>query len=168
MEILSKLGLNGKILLAQLLNFFLLLYVLKRFLYSPLLKIMKERDEKIREGIENSIKSQLEMEKTEEKIKKRISQANTKADVILAQAHKEGKEQKEELVRKAKEEINKWKEEAKNAIMSEKKKIVEEIRQEISPLIVEVSQKFIKAKASKEEKEEWIKEINSAIKDMKK
>ena len=38
MEILDKLGINGKILLAQVVNFFLLMYILKRYLYQPLLQ----------------------------------------------------------------------------------------------------------------------------------
>jgi len=46
MEFLGKLGIDGKILIAQLINFGLLLWFLKRFLYKPLIERI-EKDEKI-------------------------------------------------------------------------------------------------------------------------
>ena len=54
MELLSNLGINGKLLLAQIVNFFILLYILKRFAYKPILKVLDDRKEKIEKGLRDA------------------------------------------------------------------------------------------------------------------
>jgi len=61
METLSSLGIDLKILLAQLVNFGILIFLLSKFLYKPVLKMLDQRKKKIAE----SIKKAEEIEKKE-------------------------------------------------------------------------------------------------------
>ena len=50
-ELFEQLGINWKLFLSQLVNFFILLFVLRAFVYKPFLAIIKERSKKIKEGL---------------------------------------------------------------------------------------------------------------------
>src|SRR3989338_6525968 len=54
MELLTKLGIDYRLLIAQLINFVILLAVLYRFLYKPVLKLLHERSTKIEDGLKNA------------------------------------------------------------------------------------------------------------------
>lgn len=159
MEILGKLGINGKILLAQIVNFFLLLYVLKRFLYKPLLDILKKREEKIKETLQNADKAEKNLAKAEEKVKEQLEKANQEADRILEVAHTEGEEHKNDMLRETKDEIIKWKEEAKNQLRQEKNRLSAEVRKETVDLAIGITQKILKEKITATDRKKWIKEI---------
>ena len=53
-ELLFQLGINWKLFLSQVVNFFILLLVLTFFVYKPLIRIIKERSKKIKEGLEKA------------------------------------------------------------------------------------------------------------------
>jgi len=163
MEILGKLGINGKIFLAQIVNFFLLMYVLRRFLYQPLLDIMKKREERIKEGLKNAVKAEKRIAEAEENAKKQLEESSREADRIMEKAHIEGEEHKEDIVREAKEEIMRWKEEAKNYLRKEKERIVTEVRKETGEIVIEVAKKVIKEKITAEDKKNLIKEIEEKM-----
>src|SRR3989339_692771 len=57
-ELLFQLGINWKLFLSQVVNFFILLLVLTFFVYKPLIRIIKERSKKIKEGLEKAEKKQ--------------------------------------------------------------------------------------------------------------
>ncbi len=163
MEIFNKLGIDFKILIAQLVNFFLLLYILQRFLYKPLFALMKKREEKIKLGLENTVKIQEKMEKVEKDIQEKMIKTNQQINAMLTKAKKESDERKGDLLEKAKREIETQKKETRDYIEAEKKKIGEEVLREVSPLIVEIAAKFLTQKVDNQDKQLWIKEINSAI-----
>ena len=57
---MDELGLNVPVLVAQLVNFFLLLVILRLFLYRPILDMLDRRSQRIREGVEAADKSQVQ------------------------------------------------------------------------------------------------------------
>ena len=77
-ELLTVFGVNWKLLLAQGINFALLLAILSYFLYKPVLKMIDERREKIAEGV-----------KTAEKAANSLAEAQTKGDGIVGDASRE-------------------------------------------------------------------------------
>ena len=56
-ELLFQLGINWKLFLSQAVNFFILLGVLTFFVYKPLIKVIKERNQKISEGLKKMVVS---------------------------------------------------------------------------------------------------------------
>lgn len=163
MEILGKLGINGKILLAQAVNFFLLMYVLKRFLYKPLLDIMKKREARIKEGLANAEKVQAKLASLEEQTQKTIASANQKANKILETAHREGESHKAYLTREAVNEIARLRDEAKTELKLEKEKLSREVRAEAAELIINATRKLIKAKITTQDKKMLISETKEKL-----
>lgn len=163
MEILGKLGIEGKIFLAQIVNFFLLLYILKRFLYQPLLKIMKEREKKIKEGLVNADKAEKRIQEIEESAKSELEKAAREADKILEKAHVEAEEHRADLLRETQEEILRMKEETKESLRKEKERIVAEVRKETGDLAVQIARKIIKEKITAEDKHRLVAEVEDAM-----
>ena len=87
-ELLHQLGINGKLLLSQGVNFGIVLAVLTFFVYKPLVKILNERREKIEFGLRGA-----------EEAKKRLAEI----DVLKAEKIQEGETQAFEIVKGAEE-----------------------------------------------------------------
>ena len=116
MEILHTFGLNPFLLAAQVVNFLVLLYLMKRFLYPPLFKVFKKREELIKESIQKAEESQKALDKAQEKEKAIVKEARTtaeqivkdareQADTIIKQAEVKTKEQTDKMLKDAKSQI---------------------------------------------------------------
>src|SRR3990167_6951375 len=77
-ELLQHFGIEWKLLLAQLVNFGVLFFVLRKFAYGPLLGMLRERREKIAEGMRAAEESQ-----------QKLAEANREKDALLGEARKE-------------------------------------------------------------------------------
>ena len=74
-ELFSKLGIDWRLLVAQLANFLILLFVLRRFAYKPLLKLLEERKQRIADGLANAQKAKSNLEEAEKERQEIISTA---------------------------------------------------------------------------------------------
>ena len=163
MEIFAKLGINGPIFLAQVVNFFLLLYILKRLLYRPILKILKERELKIKKGLLEAEKAEIKLREVRESVEEKIKEANKEADKILAKAYKEGEKERIAMIAETKEDINRMKEDTVKELRKEKEDILLQVRAETGKLVIEIARKIIPSKISEKEESEWLSEIEKEI-----
>ncbi len=83
MEIIGKFGINPILLASQVVNFLIILYILKRFLYKPILQVLKNRKETIRAGLKQAEEARLLLQQTTEKEKKILKEAQLQARKIL-------------------------------------------------------------------------------------
>lgn len=120
---MQKLGIDLVQLAAQLINIVILIFVLKKFLYRPVLKILDQRRESIERGL--SLEKQLEekLKQVEEKEQERSRQARLEVNKQLKTAEKEAKTVANELIsqaRKSAEKIRKQtREEAKQELAAQ-------------------------------------------------
>ncbi len=98
MNFLSDFGVNPILLAAQVVNFLILLFILKKFLYGPILKVLATRKQKIEESLKNA-----------EEIEKRLLETEEEKDRVLAKAASDV----QKLIDEAKKEIEVMKEEGK-------------------------------------------------------
>ena len=82
----SQLGINGKLLLAQGINFLIVLVVLRTFIYVPLLSTMKARREKIEKGLEDADEAKNKLAESELVKAEKISEGEKKAAGIVEEA----------------------------------------------------------------------------------
>ena len=99
MDILKTFGLNWQLLLAQIVNFLIILYVLKRYLYPPLFNVFKKREELVKDSIKKAEENEKILEKTKNLEKEVIQKAKVTADEII----KEAREQASDIIKKAEE-----------------------------------------------------------------
>ncbi|MEA3293331.1 MAG: F0F1 ATP synthase subunit B [Patescibacteria group bacterium] len=162
-ELLKNLGINWKLLLAQIVNFAILLFLLKKLLYKPILKILEERRNKINEGLKRAeeIETKVnEIKKTREGI---LNRANQKAEDILVQARKLAEERKKEILSQAQEDGKELLKREEIAAIQQKEKIMTETKGEIANLIALVAGKLLKEKLSEDKERELAQEALSKL-----
>jgi len=116
MDIIKNFGLNPMLLAAQIVNFLIMFFVLKKFLYKPVLNILKKRQTTIKEGLKQAEDARIKLEKVviEEKnilrnaqlqSKKIIEDAKQESIGITKQMNEEAKKQTEKLLNDTKEQL---------------------------------------------------------------
>ncbi|MFP4514771.1 MAG: F0F1 ATP synthase subunit B [Parcubacteria group bacterium] len=164
MELLEALGINLKILFAQLVNFAVLLFVLWRFAYKPILNVLKERREKVSQGIQDAKAAELKLNEAKDKEKAVIIEAKKEAQNIIDEATERAEKKKQAILDKAKEEVGQVINAEKKKIQQEKADTLKSIKADISSLVVLAVERVMKEKVDSATDKKIIKE---AIKDLK-
>lgn len=123
-----QLGINWKLFLSQAVNFFILLLVLTFFVYKPLIKVIKERNNKIKEGLDKAEEADVRLKEIDKIGKEKIKEAEGVSINIIKDTEKKAKILGEELQKKTEEKqmqmqkdlqasFQKQQEEAKNLVM---------------------------------------------------
>lgn len=92
------LGLDWKILLGQLINFLILLFVLKKFALKPFLRTLRDRKQKIDEGIEKSRLAEEKVKEIREMREDVMAKANQKAMEVYEKSKKRGEDRVRESI----------------------------------------------------------------------
>jgi len=135
-----------KILIAQIVNFSIVLFVLYKFAYGPLVKVMNDRTEKIEKGLKDAEEANRKLTQTEEREKEVLGKARKEAQVIIELAEKTSLKNKEELLAEAKKKSDEIVENTQKQLEEEKKKMMSEIKSEIADLVVAATGKVIDEK----------------------
>ena len=158
-ELFPKLGIDWRLLIAQLINFLILLFVLRRFAYKPLLKLLDERRQKIADGLANAQKAKSNLEEAEKERQEIISTAKKGASEIISLAEAAAQKNREETLKEAKTGVEKIVIEARKQIESEKNKMIDEIKSEISGLVMLATEKTASIKLDDKKDKELIEKI---------
>ena len=96
-ELFSQLGIEPKLLLAQGVNFAILLFVLTKFVYKPLMKMVEERRSKIELGVKGGEMAEGIIKKAEEEKRGIIKVADTQAVAIISDAEKNAQKRAQDI-----------------------------------------------------------------------
>src|SRR5450830_58651 len=96
-ELLFQLGIDWKLFLSQAVNFFILLVVLTFFVYKPLIKVIKERNKKIAEGLEKAEEVDIRLKEVDNIGKEKIKEAENTSINIIKDTEKKAKNLEQEL-----------------------------------------------------------------------
>ncbi|TAL51281.1 ATP synthase F0 subunit B [Patescibacteria group bacterium] len=140
---LGTLGINLKIFLAQLLNFAVVLFVLWKWAYKPIVKILEERQEKIERSVKHADDVEKRVCELETEQKKVIATAKSEAAKILDEARVVAEDRKKELLGKAKEEVKGVVAQGKGQLEAQKEQMIREAREEIAAIAVEAARKIL-------------------------
>ena len=162
MEILNQFGINPILLLAQVVNFFVLLLILKRFLYKPILKVLEERKVKIEESLKNAEAIEKKLQETEVEAEKILAKALNEGQKIIDESKQAAAQIVADSQRGAAEIINKAQIQAKEVSLAEKVKIQQEIREDLGDIVLLVFEKIMGRKITDRQQKEFIeKEIKN-------
>jgi F-type H+-transporting ATPase subunit b len=164
MKIFSAFGLDIKILIAQLINFGILFFILWKFAYKPMFKILDDRKKKIETGIENAVKAEEKLKEISEEEKKVMVEAKKEAAKILDYARVMAEESRKKNIDKTKEEIGQLINQEKENMRLEKAEILKSINHEVADLVVATVEKVIAEKMDSKKDEELIKKAIGKLK----
>ncbi len=134
-ELLFQLGIDWKLLLSQIVNFFILLTILTFFVYKPLIKVIKERSRRIKEGLEKAEEADVRLKEidvigagkikeAEQKGIEIIKATEAKAKVLDKEIQQATEKKQKEINELLKQNFLKQQEEAKNMILSQAGELV--------------------------------------------
>lgn len=164
-DLIHKLGVDWKLLLAQIVNFVILLFLLKKFLYKPLINLMNNRRQEIVEGLEKAKKGEEEFQKIQELREKELAKIQKEAEALIQKAKEIGDKKQQEILKEAEEKTKKIIEEAKGRIEIEKEKMLKEVRQDIANLVVAATEKILKEKIDEDKEKKLINEALSKLRE---
>lgn len=130
----------------QALNFLLLVFVLHKILYKPLLKIMKDREKRIRDGVENAEKADGMLKESNLIRQDMIKRANSESQEMLESARKSGEEVKSGIIQGAHDEAAQIIKSGQSLIEMEKAKTAQELKGLAVGMIVTAAEKVLKEK----------------------
>ena len=136
MEVLAKLGIDWKLLIAQAINFVVLLWVLRRYAYQPILRALEARTKKIEQGLADAALSQEKLASSVEEEKRIMAAAREEARDILVRAEASAKERDAKMLGETKAKIDKMIADADAHLAEEKARLVREAKSELSELVV--------------------------------
>jgi F-type H+-transporting ATPase subunit b len=142
-SLIQALGLDLRILLAQFVNFSVLVFVLWRFAYKPVLKILEERRLKIEQGVKDSEAAEEKLSLAVQESKTIIATARQEASAIIDEAQGRGEARYQEVVLKAKEDLRVIMDKEKEKLQQEKQNLVAQVKTEASELIIKSLEKFL-------------------------
>ena len=165
---MSGLGVNVWTLIAQIVNFLILLLVLYFFAYKPVMKMLDERSHKIKESMDEVQKVKDQAAQTEEEFKKKIEAASKEGQEVIARAMRTGEEARQRAQAEAKQEAQVLVEKARVEIQRERDETIGELRQEFADLTVVAAEKVIGKSLDKESHRQIIEQVLDESANLKK
>ena len=135
MEILNQFGINPILLAAQAVNFFILLFILKRFLYKPILKVLEQRKLKIEESLKNAEEIDKKMQETQEQSEKIIAKTLAESQKILDETNEAAAQILEDAQKAAEQILIKAADDAKKIAELEKVRLMNEVKNNLSDIV---------------------------------
>lgn len=156
---IGTLGINLKLFIAQLINFAVILFVLWRWAYRPLLRIMHDRQKTIAEGLDNAKKIETRLGQTEQEYREKINAAKKEAVALIEQGKKDAEARAVIMKKKTEEDMKVLLTSARAQINAEKDASLRAVREHAAALITETVRRVVSEKMSTQENEEFIRSV---------
>lgn len=144
-------------------NFLLLVYLLKKFAWGPIIGALEKRETQIATDKQTAAEARQSAENLKKELDDRLAQISNEATQKMAQAVKAGEAQKEQLLKQAQEQATRLLEQAKEQIEAEKNKALADVRGEIATLSVlaasRVMEQEVKGEAADQIVDQVLKEV---------
>lgn len=154
---------NGGDIIFQLAMFLILLALLRKYAFGPVMNIMKQREEHIANEIGSAELSNQEAKRLVEEQKDLLKQARIESQSLVENAKKIGEKQKEEIVLAGRAESERIKQAAMQEITQEKEQAITALREQVASLSVMIASKVIEKELNEKEQEklidDYIKEV---------
>ena len=140
---MDQLGINLPGLVAQLINFTVLLVVLRLFLYKPILGMLDQRSQRIRESLATADEVKEKADEAEREVQRKLDEARQEGQGIIAQAQQIANRVQEEGRQQAEADAQTLLERARSEIQLERDSAIAHLRREFADLTIAAAEKVI-------------------------
>lgn len=130
-------------MIAQVLNFLILVAILRALAYKPVAKMLKQRSDSIKNSIDKAESDKKAAAQTLEQYKAQLAEANKKSQAIVDKAEMTARQEREILVAETKKEIERLKQSAQEEIQNERARAFEQMKSEIVNLSITAAEKIV-------------------------
>ena len=159
------LDLNGT-LIAELFAFLIMLGILAKYAYPPILRAAEKRQSQIEEGLKAAAEAEARLRAVQTEVENTLAEARTQAREVIQRGHQEAVAEAEEVRTRGRRDAEAQVVRAREEIATERDRALQEVRAQLSALVVEAAGKVIgeviDAKAHKRLIDESLAEVGSA------
>jgi F-type H+-transporting ATPase subunit b len=163
MELLSALGVNVQLLLAQVVNFTILVVILLYFVYRPILRLIDNRRDMVKRSVEDAKTVERQKREIEQFKIEQMRKADQEMSSILEQAKKQGEAVKREIVEKAQTEADALVEKAKESLNAERRKMLDESKQTLATAVVRLTEKVLEREFGDADQQRLLKNLEKDL-----
>ena len=164
MEILETFGIQPVLLFAQIVNFVILLLILKKFAYKPIMKVLDERKHKIETSLKQAEEVEKKLAETEKKQKEIIGNAERESTKIIEEAKNAAKKMQENTLVETNKKVEETLVKNKATLRLEGERMVNEVKSDMVVLVTEVTRKVLGKELSSKDNEDLIKKSLEELK----
>lgn len=143
--------------------FLVLLFLLMKFAWKPLLAMLEKREDNIRQALLNAEKARDELTNVKDDTEKLLNEARNESQAIVAAGKKNAERMKDEIIEKAQSKSDAFLADVKKQINLEKERAIADVKMEVVNLSMEIAQKLIKKNLTKEDNLRLINDSLSSI-----
>lgn len=147
---MESLGIEPKLLLAQVVNFLIIVVVLNVLLYKPILTMLEKRKKEIKEGLEYTEKMRIEFENMEQKKEKILADSRKEGQRIIEEARTKGKSEEKLILEEAKREADEIVEKGKKVVLQERDGMQKSIRKDSVKLALLITKRLLSETVSQD------------------
>ena len=162
-QTLQTLGIYWPKLIAQMVNFAIVLFVLWRFAYRPVLTLLAERRERIAESLTNADKIKAELASTEAARQQILDKAHTQANKLIEEARAAAAKVQETETQKAIQQAEQIIAKARQAAEADRARMVTELRKEIGSLVVKATSQVTGKILTMDDQKRLVDETNKQV-----
>lgn len=142
---MEKLGINWGLLIAQLFNVILVLWLLSAFLYKPVLNMLNERTRRIQESLNESEKLKAQLADARKDNEAELARARQEAAAIIAQAQERAKSQELEIIAQARQEADRIRVDAREQAVQEREQLLRDLKDQVADLVTATATRVLGA-----------------------
>ena len=166
MKIIEEFGINPYLLLAQVVNFTILLFLLKKILYKPILKVLEERKVKIVRSLKEAEDIEKRLVETAKEQEKILEKARSEAANLISEVKKESKELSEKMLADTRATVDEAMKRGEERLELEKQKMMSEVKKDLAGLVIaataKVTQKTMDEPSNRRLVEEVVREMSKS------
>lgn len=140
---MEALGINLNFIIAQIINFLVMLFILRAFVYQPVLNMLDARREKIRESLSAAEKARAEAANSNRDNEEVIAKARREAQDIIRAAEERARGREQQLIAEASTEAEGIKQRARQDLQYEREQTMAQLRGEVAELSLAIARKTI-------------------------
>jgi len=136
--------------------FALLVFVVGRFGWGPIIAGLKQREDGIRKDLEDTTAARQEAERLRALLQKEHSDNQSQMQELLKQAKSDGQKLREQMLKEAQAEAARLSEQTRKQLEEEKAKLIRELREAVAGLALQVAEKLLRHSVNAKENEALI------------
>lgn len=140
-------------------TFLMMVLILKRIAWGPLLKVLDEREQKIKNELDSAQKNKEEMEQLKMSYEQQLSEVESRARSILSEAEQKGIQTRESILKEADLEARKLVEKGRQQLQTEKERLIQELGAQVGELSVMMTEKLIRQTVDKKVQEKFVQDF---------
>lgn len=149
LETLQAFGVDWRLVSVQIFNFLILIGVLSYFLYTPVLRIISEREQKIKKGVEDANKAEQALKEADAEKTNILKEAHVEASHIVERGTRHAEDKEKEIIAEAQAKATREIERAKENAEEIKTRALKNSEAEIAQMAILAAEKVLKTELSK-------------------